>query len=135
MERSFVERLKEAMDRKGMNQYQLARAIDAPVTTVNSWFTGKAEPRPEYLQRIVRELNVSPAWLLFGEAGLRYDPDILRSVIRAVEELERMEGLDIRPEKKAELVTILYEESLEEEKGVQTEEVQDMMHRLLRLAT
>ncbi len=69
MHEGFMERLTTLMQQQGFNQYRLAKAIGAPLTTVNGWFAGKTKsPRDKYLTRLAELFHVHPAWLRYGSA-------------------------------------------------------------------
>lgn len=64
-----MKRLGELLHQQGITQYRLAKEIKAPISTVNSWFRGKAKmPRDNYLEKIAAFLHVHPAWLRYGDS-------------------------------------------------------------------
>jgi len=84
---NFKSRLLKIIEDKGMNQYQLAKAIGAKANTVNNWFKDRAQcPRDKYLKRIAEHFNVSPAWLRYGDK--EYAPSTNDEVQRIAEKLE-----------------------------------------------
>ena len=50
-----------------MTQSELAKAIGCHDREVSRYEQGSVKPREARLRRIAKVLNVSPAWLLFGE--------------------------------------------------------------------
>ena len=60
------ERLRQILEVKGITQYKLAKAIGAPLTTVNGWFKRGNEPRDTYMQKTAAFLGISPAYLRYG---------------------------------------------------------------------
>lgn len=69
----WVERICKIMPASGINNpYQLAKAISAPYSTVNSWFKppeGKLVKRPPemYIDKLCEVLNCSKEYIYFGD--------------------------------------------------------------------
>ena len=66
-------RLKKLRERKGLLQKELAKRLGVPATTLNSWETGKAEPRTDRLIKLADFFEVSVDYLL-GHVPLGEDP-------------------------------------------------------------
>lgn len=88
------------------------------------YIRGENEPTASVLNAVVRATQVNADWLVTGEGpmlkgeGVRVAPldrGLLRDVIQVVEELQAEAGGFIEPEKKAELIELLYEEFRERE--------------------
>lgn len=103
-------RLREAFERSGLTQEQLAKRCDASKAAVSDWFNPAkdAVPDGEKMARLPAALNVSGHWLLTGEgasvpggdgslkraerAGAR---EVLRVIERTVDDLQlAYEGAD-----------------------------------------
>ena len=57
-------RIKQAMDSKGLNQTELAKKLGVTPQTVQQWIAGKTEPRNKKLQLLANALGVYQSWLL-----------------------------------------------------------------------
>ena len=64
VEEAFPQRLKAAMDRKGMNKSQLARAAGCSVHSICGYLLGENLPGAYILAAIATEFGVSCDWLL-----------------------------------------------------------------------
>lgn len=60
------ERIKEARDKIGISQSELARRIGVKPQAVQAWEALKNGPTRKRIQLIAKELNISPQWLEFG---------------------------------------------------------------------
>ena len=60
------ERIKEAREKFGISQSELARRIGVKPQAVQAWEALKNGPTRKRIQLIARELNISPQWLEFG---------------------------------------------------------------------
>ncbi len=66
-------RLTDLMKKNKISQYRLAKDLDAPISTVNSWLRNKAKsPRDFYLNQLAEYFKVHPAWLRYGD--IKYAP-------------------------------------------------------------
>jgi transcriptional regulator with XRE-family HTH domain len=66
---TFAERLRVARMRRVLTQEQLAAASGVPVVTISRLENSyqNRTPRQGTVQRLAAALDVSPAWLLYGE--------------------------------------------------------------------
>lgn len=64
IEELFPARLKEAMERKGMRQSHLARAVGVSYAGICEYMNGNRFPRINGLFALASILDVPPAWLL-----------------------------------------------------------------------
>lgn len=64
MENIFPKRLKEAIDKKGINQSELAKRLGIRRETIWKYLTGKIEPSCAILRGLCFELGVSADYLL-----------------------------------------------------------------------
>lgn len=60
----FARHLREAMDRKGVNQTWLANTIGVQRQTISLYVTGQSRPDTDNLRKISEALNISSDWLL-----------------------------------------------------------------------
>ncbi|HRR40116.1 MAG TPA: helix-turn-helix transcriptional regulator [Syntrophales bacterium] len=54
----FSDNFKRYMDEMGVDQVDIARALDVSTSTVSDWATGKKYPRHDAMQRIAEYLGV-----------------------------------------------------------------------------
>lgn len=64
---SFRTRLREALERKGMSQTELARQLGVRVATVNEWLNRGTMPSGPIMLRLPGILGLDGHWLLTGE--------------------------------------------------------------------
>lgn len=69
---TFADRLRFARKAKGLGQTELAGKVGVSSGSVGNWEMGPSQPRPETLRKVAAILDVTPAWLLYGnsEPGL-----------------------------------------------------------------
>lgn len=60
----FAKRLKEAMDRLGMNRVELARKSEITKSGITQYVSGKYEAKQEALHKLAVALDVNEAWLM-----------------------------------------------------------------------
>jgi transcriptional regulator with XRE-family HTH domain len=63
----FKTRLEKLMKKEGYNQSSLARKLDIKPQTVSLWLLGKAMPELPLHYKIAEILNVSPAFITYGQ--------------------------------------------------------------------
>ncbi len=64
-ERAFLgERLRQARERRGLSQAELARRIGTGINQIPRYENGQAEPSPSQLKRLARGLEVTSDYLL-----------------------------------------------------------------------
>ena len=66
---TFGKRLRESIQKKDWTQAEFAETLDVSSQTVQQWLKDDNYPTVANVLRIADILNVSPAWLLFGETG------------------------------------------------------------------
>lgn len=59
----FAERLRVALDNRGMIQEELASKLEVDAGTISNYIKGKYAPRPERIRKIAQILEVSEGWL------------------------------------------------------------------------
>jgi transcriptional regulator with XRE-family HTH domain len=74
--RAFVARLQEAKLESGLNQTEMAERVGVSQSTVSDWLNPEklAMPGGNVLMRLVRVLDVSADWLLYGTGSRRGGP-------------------------------------------------------------
>lgn len=58
------DRLKEALEVRGMRAVDLQEATEVPKSAISFYLAGKSKPKADRLYIIARALNVSETWLL-----------------------------------------------------------------------
>lgn len=66
---SMGDRIKEAMERKGLSQTELADMLDIRPHVMWRYVHNESKPRAERLHQLAAALGVDPAWLLTGESA------------------------------------------------------------------
>ncbi len=64
MKTYFAERLRRALDIRGMKQSELAAKTGIPKAAINHYIKGLYEPKQDRLYLIAKALDFSPAWML-----------------------------------------------------------------------
>ena len=64
MKEELKDRLKAAMDRKGMRAIDLCNQTGIPKSAMHYYLSGRSEPKSDRLYVIAKVLDVSEAWLL-----------------------------------------------------------------------
>lgn len=68
---TLANRIKEALDARGMTQAELARMIGIAQPSVNNWVSGESKSmRAEVAVRAAKALGVRVGWLVFGEGDM-----------------------------------------------------------------
>lgn len=60
----FRDRLREAMETRGLRAVDLVEKTGIPKVTVSYYLSGKTVPRSDKLYLLAKALNISEAWLL-----------------------------------------------------------------------
>lgn len=107
-------RLREERERLGLNQEAFAKRTPAKTRQSQSNYEkGARAPDALYLAAAAL-IGADVLYVVTGErksvAPGAFRPDVLREVIVGVEEAQRASKLRLSPAKKAELVTLLYEQ-------------------------
>jgi transcriptional regulator with XRE-family HTH domain len=103
----------------------MADIIGISQGTLSDIENGKSKPSADTLSSIVRRTDINPFWLLTGgdemiTSGLKQPPDLdfMKEVIETVETILGQESKRLAPDKKANLVALIYETMLKEEAGL-----------------
>lgn len=155
MTSSFPERLKIIVDQVG-NASRLGKLAGISYKSISGYLAGSNDPSRERLVAIAKAANVNLLWLATGEGPMRsgdtpdpaqpqekaesaeersqspVDMELLTDIIRALENALAQTGRTLAPNKKAEVIAILYE--LEQRKGSQEDSTQTV-ERILRLVS
>lgn len=87
----LADRIRQARERHGWNQSELARALGVSPQTVQQWEKGGGV-RQDRLEELARALVVTPDWLLFGHG--RFD-DLRKSEVSGeTRHASQIDGLD-----------------------------------------
>lgn len=84
--RIFANHLNILLERRGINQIDIARELDVTTATVSNWCNGVKYPRIDVMQRLADYLKVNLSALI-SEDGLK-----------DLDDLERLEALHQNPE-------------------------------------
>ena len=92
--KTFGRRIKEARERKELNQKQLAEKLGITPQALSSYETGKKLPPMETAVNIAKELDISLDWL-FGlpERSAQMEISTLADVVDLIEKISRYETL------------------------------------------
>lgn len=60
----FSERLKIAMERRGITQMQLSACTEIPKSAISQYLSARFKPKQERVYILSRALDVDPAWLV-----------------------------------------------------------------------
>jgi len=135
----ITERLRELQGNKSLRDF--AEEVDINQSTLHNYLRGRTPPA-NIVAHICRQLFVNPEWLLLGTGPKFSDEpgaagplnlDLMREVIETVEEKFQKEDLHLPPKKKAELITLLYEEIVQGE--AKKAELGDKVVKLARFAS
>lgn len=131
----FGERLKERRQKYGFSQLELAQKIGANKNTIQRYESGEL-PKGNFIIAIAEVLECSIDWLLRGvefkpdpktdelSSKLTLDTDLLLSIIQSLENGLHRRGLVLDPDKKAEVIALLYESYSDTEKEVTEQTVE-----------
>lgn len=99
---TFGRRLSQLLSKRGISNYRLAKDLGINESSIRAWRKNVNQPRSDTIKRLASYLNISPAWLLFGDeehAPTLHD-DVMRIAVKIEEyaaknpgELDRIEGL------------------------------------------
>jgi len=117
---SIASRLKIARKARGVRQAEISEKIQVSLSTYSSYERGLKYPNSRTIIRFCRLLEINFQWLFTGrgpmfceENSSELDTELLGKVIERVEEHLQQIQMLISPAKKAEIISILYEETLE----------------------
>lgn len=126
---NFFDRLKLLIERYAGGKHTVfAKTAGIPISTFQ-YYLDKRLPNAEHLVRISETYNTSLDWLLTGKgaqsrnglaegcvgekeatyAGAKIDVELLKSIIKAIEEGLNTKKLALTPVKKAELIALVYD--------------------------
>lgn len=73
MEKTFLSRLKFAMEKENITQTELAKKTNIRQSSISDWLNGRYIPKVDKIEIISRALNVNPAYLMGWEDYPNYD--------------------------------------------------------------
>ena len=100
MKANMKDRLKQAMDYRGLKAVDIVERCKIPKSAVSYYLSGRSEPKNERLYIIAKMLGVSEAWLL------GYDVPMERSMEQ--KDVDELAALSERIKKEAEFKSNLY---------------------------
>ena len=126
MKTGIAERIKIIRESLGLNQKSFAESIGiSSNATISRWERGLNFPPADTLAVIQEKYGISVEWIVTGQGTMKgettrtprvkpplLDTDLLSEVIIGVEKAVVEERLVFKPEKKAELIILLYEHFL-----------------------
>lgn len=74
MKTSFVNKLKQAMNKANITQSELSKISKIRQSSISDWLNGKYTPKQDKIDILARALNVSPAFLLGWEEETDPEP-------------------------------------------------------------
>ena len=118
---TIPDRLKKIRESMAKSQREMSIVIGGSKATWQVYEDGTSVPGGKALEALARQgFNVN--WILTGEGTMRreaanepLDEELLQAVLEAVEQSLSETGLELRPNKKAQLIKALYEMVSEEE--------------------
>lgn len=69
-----AKRLKEALNKKGLRQIDLARMTGLPKSAISQYIAGKIEPKQDKLYILAKALEVDVLWLMGAEDNFTNTP-------------------------------------------------------------
>ena len=121
----FTDRLKEIIKISGLKRDGFAKNGGISRTQLFRYLNGEQEPSTAFYRNIKSHhswININ--WLISGEGkpdisfnrGMNYD--LLKEIIEGVEQSLNEEELDLLPDRKAKLITLLHEHFIEEKQKI-----------------
>ena len=118
----FGMRLKKAREQKNITRKAIANRVGVHTNTYGLYERGNRVPDAIMIRTICDILQVNYIWLFTGEGPMHMpdnsiglEPELLEKIIAKVEEHIDNSKMILRAAKKAEIISILYEEALEKE--------------------
>lgn len=145
------DRIRKFRREKGFTVKVMSDIIGISQGTLSDIENGKTVPSGDTISSIVRNTDINSGWLLTGEGPMekdtlhvaegqvgyggqvRMDTDLLKAILEEVERSLAEEGRALSPDKKAELVSFVYEE-LSEDEG-KRRDMKIRISKLVRLAS
>ena len=80
---SFAERLKRALDARGMNQTELVERTGISKSAISQYLSGVFEPKQNNIYKISRALSVGPTWLMGKDVEMESSPPVPPKAIQS----------------------------------------------------
>ena len=87
---TFAHRLKEAMERKGIKQSQLASDLNLPKSAISQYLSGKFEAKQDRLFLLSTYLNVSEPWLMGYDVPMNDEQNDITSNTNPTEDTDSL---------------------------------------------
>ena len=71
----FRDRLREAMEIRGMRSVDLVEKTGIPKVTISYYLSGKTVPRSDKMYLLAKALNINEAWLLGYDVSIERSPE------------------------------------------------------------
>lgn len=115
---------------------EAAKAAGVSVASLQRYIAEEVEPTFMAVAALADKTNVRLEWIATGEGEMRpqhargapLNRDILIDVIHVIEEQLQSGNLYLEPEKKAELIVLVYEEIRDEEGGIDSSRIAKIIH-------
>jgi len=109
---TFAERLREALNNRGITQIELCRMIGIPKSAVSQYCSGRVVPKQRWAHAIALALNVSESWLMGYNVPMARDhekslltEERLRGILAVLEELGALDADGLLSESGRKVVT------------------------------
>ena len=127
-------RIKKYRLYKGLKAIELSKIINISQGSLSEIENENTKPSADTITSLVTNTDIEPHWLLTGEGKMLISEsaplrlDLMKNVIEIVEKTFIKNRLSLQPNKKAELIILLFEELVENET-----KIQHLEERILRL--
>ena len=132
----FGERIKKYRLYKGLKGIEFCKIIGISSGSFSDIENEKTKPSADTIASIVKNTDINPYWLLTGEGemeevseSLRYE--LLKNVIKTVEEISIELKLSLQPDKKSKLIVLLFKEVIENKTKI--EDIEEKVMRQVEL--
>jgi transcriptional regulator with XRE-family HTH domain len=92
---SIAERLREAMDIKGISAAELSRTTKITTASISHYLAGRYSPKQDKIYLLARELHVSPAWLMGFNVDIDGKIDDRNTLLTAEENRRKADMFEI----------------------------------------
>lgn len=141
MSASLADRIRQARERHGWNQSELARALQVSPQTVQQWEKGGGV-RQDRLEALARALVVAPDWLLFGATAKpstasqipELDAPTLKDTIAGLRWRYQLAGTEFEVEQELEVLALALAWALDHSPARQTALTDALEARLASIA-
>lgn len=130
---TVAQRIRQARERAGLTQVQLAERLGVHGNTISGWERGTQEPRGHLLLKLSAQLRVTPFWLQGGkeEPIEPTNRDLLLAIVDEVDRYLEKEKIELPGRKKYSICFLIHDELL---KSGTTEISQNKIIDLVKIA-